>query len=54
MKRRACLDGGSEPRDADELSAAAGLPVTEVRAALVDLEIEGRVRAFPGGRFARA
>lgn len=45
--------GDGEPRDADALAAAAGVPAAEARAALVDLELEGRVRAFPGDRFAR-
>jgi len=47
------LDGG-EPRDADQIAAVTGLPVAEVRAALVDLEVEGAIVAFPGGRYARA
>jgi DNA processing protein len=44
---------GSDPLDPDSLAAATGLPGAAVRAALVDLEIDGSVRAFPGGRFAR-
>jgi DNA processing protein len=47
------LDGG-EPRDADQIAAVTGLPVAEVRAALVDLEVEGAIVTFPGGRYARA
>ncbi len=43
-----------EVLDADGLTRATGLPAAAVRAALVDLEIEGRVRAFPGGRYALA
>jgi DNA processing protein len=49
----AALSDGGE-RDADELSRVTGLPAEAVRAALADLEIEGAVRAFPGGSFARA
>ncbi len=49
----AALRGG-DPLDADALAAAAGVPAGEARAALVDLELEGRVRVFPGGRYARA
>jgi DNA processing protein len=45
---------GSDPRDADDLAAFLGLPGSEVRAALAALEVEGAVRPFPGGRFARA
>jgi len=44
---------GSDPLDPDSLAAATGLPGAAVRAALVDLEIAGSVREFPGGRFAR-
>lgn len=42
---------GSEPLDAEQVAAAAGLPAPEVRGALVELEMEGRVRVFPGGRY---
>jgi DNA processing protein len=52
--RLLALLGGSDPLDADELAAASGLPARTVRAALVDLEIDGRVRVFPGGRYAKA
>jgi DNA processing protein len=44
---------GSDPLDSDALAAATGLPGAAVRAALVDLELDGSVREFPGGRFAR-
>jgi DNA processing protein len=44
---------GSPPLDPDSLAAATGLAGAAVRAALVDLEIAGAVREFPGGRFAR-
>jgi DNA processing protein len=49
----AALDG-AEPMDADDLAHATGLPGPEVRATLVSLELDGAVRPFPGGRFARA
>jgi DNA processing protein len=50
----AALCGASDALDADDLAAASGLPAGEVRAALVDLEIAGEVRSFPGGRYAMA
>lgn len=37
---------------ADELALAAGLPISEALARLGALELEGRVRALPGGRWA--
>jgi DNA processing protein len=37
----------------DELAAAARLDVGRVRAALITLELEGRIRRLDGGRFAR-
>ena len=40
-------------KNPDSLAAATGLPGAAVRAALVDLELDGSVREFPGGRFAR-
>jgi DNA processing protein len=48
----ALADG--EVRDADAIARASGLAAAEVRAALGALEVEGAVRAFPGGRFAKA
>jgi DNA processing protein len=45
---------GEEALGPDEISLATGLPGPAVRAALADLEIDGAVRGFPGGRFARA
>jgi DNA processing protein len=36
---------------ADELAAAAGLPIEQVLAALAELEVEGLVRPQPGGRY---
>ncbi len=46
------LDEG-EPRDADALSAATGLPAARLSAALVLLELEGLAEALPGAVFAR-
>ena len=46
------LAGGTT--DADGIAGGTGLPGPQVRAVLVDLEIDGAVRAFPGGRYARA
>lgn len=40
------------PRDADDLAAEAGLDAATAAALLVRLELEGVVRALPGGRFA--
>ncbi len=54
---RAVLDAlgkAGDPLDADDLAAATGLPAGGVRAALVDLELDGAVRVFPGGRYAKA
>ena len=45
--------GGGETRDADELARSTGLPVGEVRALLVDLELDGAVLGLPGGLYAR-
>jgi DNA processing protein len=44
---------GQEALHPDDIAAATGLPGSSVRAALADLEVDGAVRAFPGGRFAR-
>ncbi len=44
---------GQEALHPDEIAAATGLPGSCVRAALADLEVDGAVRSFPGGRFAR-
>ena len=44
---------GSEPLDPDGIAAATGLAGAEVRAALVELEVAGAVREFPGGRYAK-
>ena len=46
------LEGG-ETLDADGLARASGLPVGEVRALLVDLELDGAVLGLPGGLYAR-
>ena len=43
----------AEPRDADALSAATGLPAARLSAALVLLELEGLAEALPGAVFAR-
>ncbi len=43
----------AEPRDADTLSAATGLPAARLSAALVLLELEGLAEALPGALFAR-
>jgi DNA processing protein len=40
-------------RHVDEVAAAAGLPPTSVLVALLELELDGRVRQLPGNRFAR-
>jgi DNA processing protein len=46
------LDG--EPALIDGIAAAAGLRAGEALAALLELELDGRVRQLSGGRFARA
>jgi DNA processing protein len=46
------LEGG-QVLDADELVGVTGLSAGEVRAALATLEVDGRVRSFSGGRYAR-
>jgi len=43
---------GSEALDVDELARRLGLPIAPVRAALVALELQGRVRRLEGGRYA--
>ena len=43
----------AEPRDADALAAATGLPAARLSAALVLLELEGLAEALPGAQFAR-
>jgi DNA processing protein len=43
----------SGARHIDEVAAAAGLPSTRVLVALLELELDGRVRQLPGSRFAR-
>jgi len=40
-------------RDANGLVVETGLDVMRIRSALVDLELDGRVRAFPGGYWGR-
>jgi len=44
---------GTDPLDPEEVASRTGLAAEEARARLTDLEIEGRVRAFPGGKFGR-
>jgi DNA processing protein len=44
---------GYDPVDLDSLSARAGLPVEQVSAELLRLELAGRVAALPGGRYQR-
>ena len=44
---------GADALDADEVSRAAGIPVGEARALLVDLELDGAVLGLPGGRWCR-
>jgi DNA processing protein len=43
----------ADPRDADALAAATGLPASRLSAALVLLELEGLAEALPGALFAR-
>jgi DNA processing protein len=43
----------AEPRDADALAVATGLPAARLSAALVLLELEGLAEALPGAQFAR-
>ena len=44
---------GYDPVDLDSLSARAGLPVEQVSAELLRLELAGRVAALPGGLYQR-
>ncbi len=44
---------GGDCLDADDLARLTGRDAAEVLAALAELEVDGLVRAFPGGRFAR-
>ena len=45
---------GPEPQHVDELAVHCGLPAGEVTLSLLQLELIGRARQFPGSRFARA
>jgi DNA processing protein len=45
---------GDEPMHLDEIAGRSGLPADEVSLALLSLELVGRVRALPGGRYVRA
>ena len=44
---------GFVPVDLDSLCVRAGLPVEQVSAELLRLELAGRVAALPGGRYQR-
>lgn len=44
---------GFDPVDIDALCARAGLPADQITAALLRLELDGRVAPLPGGRFQR-
>ncbi len=44
---------GAEPVSMEELIAVSGLPVAELSQALMEFEIEGRVRKLPGPSFVR-
>jgi DNA processing protein len=44
---------GTHPIDMDSLCARSGLPAQQVSAALLRLELEGRVAALPGGLYQR-
>lgn len=44
---------GFDPVDVDSLCARAGLPVAQVAAALLKLELAGQVAALPGGMYQR-
>ena len=45
---------GHDPTSADEAALRSGLPVARVAALLPMLELEGRIEAVPGARYARA
>lgn len=45
---------GYDPCDIDTLAGRAGLPVHEVSAGLIELELDGTVAALPGGLWQRA
>jgi DNA processing protein len=44
---------GHEPATLDALGARTGLGVAELNAALLELELDGRVARLPGGLFQR-
>jgi DNA processing protein len=44
---------GYDPVTRDELVRRSGRPAAEIAAWLTELEIEGRIRTAPGGRFLR-
>ncbi len=54
-KRRAAVQSllGETPRTADEIAERLGLPVQEILGDLVELELAGWARVWPGDRYAR-
>jgi DNA processing protein len=44
---------GFDPCDTDTLAARSGRPVEQLSAALLELELDGRVASLPGGRYQR-
>lgn len=42
---------GHDPVSVDELSARSGMPASEVQAALLSMELQGRVERLPDGRY---
>jgi DNA processing protein len=53
LQRRVWTEVTHEARHVDAIANAAALPTTRVLVALLELELEGRVRQLPGSRFAR-
>lgn len=54
VPRRVLAALDSAPRSVDALAGATGLPVNELLAVLLELELGGYVRQWPGQQFARA
>jgi DNA processing protein len=44
---------GFDPCDIDELIARSGLPVETISAALLELELDGKIAGLPGGLYQR-
>jgi DNA processing protein len=53
LEKKVFAELGEEPRPADEIARATGIPSAQVAAALTMMEMRGQAKAFGGGRWAR-